>query len=164
MSGESAMSSRWSTREVCLGLGIPLLTLALSMDWFGHGGVGFGDVLSGADRAPVARVIGYFGYGACALAFSLFLESSAGGGTRRHRALAWATLFAVLAELLAGLGLAATTRSTELMRPGFPLFCCAVTCVLIGVLKSWPPERPARAVTLGLLAPDRDGGAHDRRA
>jgi hypothetical protein len=27
------------------------------------------------------------------------------------------------------------------MEPGFPLFCCAAVCMLLGLLASWPKPR-----------------------
>ena len=91
-------------------------------------------------------MVGGVGYLACVPAFFVFVETSA-GGIPRPRAVLLAEWIAVLATLAAfggGLVLATGAPYDAAMEPGFPLFCCAAMCLLIGLLASWPPKEAER--------------------
>jgi hypothetical protein len=137
-----ATETRWSIGQVLLVVAMPLLILALSMDWYSGVGVGLGDVFRGADRELMARMVGAVGYLTCVPGFFVFLETSA-GGIYRPRALLlaeWLAVLATLFTLAGGLYLATSAPYDAAMEPGFPLFCCATVCMLIGLLASWPPK------------------------
>ncbi len=133
-------TQRWSTGQVVLGVAIPLMLVGLSMKWFGHGGVGFGSLLQGADRAQIAQFIGILGYLTCLPALLTWLDHAVGGRSKRHVASAWVGLMATFIVVLGGIALAADVPSSYPMRPGFPVFCCAGICMIIGLLCCWPPE------------------------
>jgi hypothetical protein len=137
------LEARWPIEQVLLAVGMPLFILALSMDWFGGAGVGFGDVLRGADREPTARAIGVIGYLACAPAFFVFLEIGVVDRSRRQLVIVaeWLALLGTLIAFAGGLVLATGVRSGDQMEPGFPLFCCAAVCMLLGLLACWPKGR-----------------------
>jgi hypothetical protein len=136
----STVDTRWSLPQVLLGVGMPLFVVALSMDWYGGAGVGFGDVFRGADREPAARVVGIVGYLAIPPCLVALAEMGAGVSARRGVQLVaqWSALIATLASFLGGLVLAAGIGRDDAMEAGFPLFCCAAVCVLVGLLAGWP--------------------------
>lgn len=151
---------RWPMGQILLGVGIPLFIVALSMDWFGGEGIGFGDVFDGPDREVPARVVGALGYLACAPAFFVFLEVGAVDVSRARVVIVaeWLAIFGTLIAFVGGVGLSLGVGYDDRMDPGFPLFCCAAVCMLVGLLASWP-KTPDDRKRLRLFPGDTDTGA-----
>jgi len=116
-----------------LALGILMLAVALSMDWFGGAGVGFGRVLPGADRTVLARVAGGLGYAACVAGLLVWMANLGGISTPRFNRVVvpigvGLNVICMLCCLVLLSGLASYP-----MQAGFPLFCSAAPLLLLGL-------------------------------